>query len=487
MKWTKFFSAMFAITLCFALLNAAKPSNVSAKPLPFPASSTVLAPDLPISHTDNGFELMDTVPFIDENNRLLVPLRFIVEALGATVQYNAPEILVTLQTTQVTLALGQDVASVNGTETQVGSVPVLQGNRTYVPLRFLSTVLGFPIHYRDGIIVVGSSFSEPSEEEAVSWMQALQERHIAIDPAWDMQEIVPYMITYAPQVRQEYRYSYRYLGNNTYAVYQTTEALPGEALLIVDNLVYDNSFYGTEGSIWWNSLLVAPDALYGLLHTGGATMGSEYIYKLSSETGSSILVNSRMTGSPVVHGGYIYFTMNYAFGPNTTCRIRTDAIYSADDPSYYDNYEPIGHSDFFYGYVIISRPDEGGRSGGGTGFCIAGDFLYANAFQTDDGNATREDMAFYQVDLRTMEHQQLQQRLLSNPRVVGDWIYAVENTEDSAIFVRMHLDGSNFEELVHNFLDYRYEGNQFVYLLQGGISDSYEDFVWEFYTLTGDE
>ena len=486
MKWTKLLSAVSAIALCVVLLHAIMPSHVVATTLPFPSSSTVLAPDLPISHTDNGFELMDAAPFIDANNRLLVPLRFIAEALGATVQYNAPEILVTYGTLRVTLELDKPEAMVNDESVTLDSSPLLQGNRTYVPLRFLSTALGYPIHYRDGIIVVGSSFSEPSEEEAASWKHALNERHILINPAWEMQEIPPYMISYAPQVRQEYSYFYRWLGNDLYAVYQTTGARPGEALLICDNVEYNNSFYGTEGNIVWNSLLVTPDALYGLLHTGGATMGAEYIYKLSSETGSNILVNSRMSGDLALHDGCIYFTMNIAFGPNTTYRIGKDDFYSADDLNAFERYKPIGRSDFFYGYVVITRED-GGRSGGGTGFCIDGDYLYANAFQSDDGNATQEDMAFYRVDLRTMEHEQLQQRLLSNPRVVGSWIYAVEHTEVGTIFIRMHLDGSGFEELVYDVLEYSYEGNQFVYLLQEGIADSYEDFVWERYTMLADE
>lgn len=83
-------------------------------------------------------------PFITPEGRTMVPLRAIVEALGADVKWDGESRLVTVIKGDVTIVLpvGSLRATVNGAEVALDVPAVIVGNRTMVPLRFLSESLG---------------------------------------------------------------------------------------------------------------------------------------------------------------------------------------------------------------------------------------------------------------------------------------------------------------------------------------------------------
>lgn len=89
----------------------------------------------------------DVRPFV-EDNRTLVPVRKLVEALGADVAWNPETRQVTIVrgNTTIVLTVGSQVALVNGTEVQL-DVPaqVVPGGRTVIPLRFVSENLGLNV------------------------------------------------------------------------------------------------------------------------------------------------------------------------------------------------------------------------------------------------------------------------------------------------------------------------------------------------------
>lgn len=86
----------------------------------------------------------DVEPFITPQGRTMVPLRAIVEALGADVEWDGRLQLVTVAKGDVTIVLpvGSLRATVNGSEVALDVPAVIVGNRTMVPLRFLSESLG---------------------------------------------------------------------------------------------------------------------------------------------------------------------------------------------------------------------------------------------------------------------------------------------------------------------------------------------------------
>jgi len=104
----------------------------------------------------NGQPLRTEVAPINQNGRLLVPMRDIFESLGATVNYNNLNRSIAAQrgTTIVRMALGTRNASVNNVPVRLDVPAVTYYNRTFVPLRFVSEALGADVSYNAGNRVV---------------------------------------------------------------------------------------------------------------------------------------------------------------------------------------------------------------------------------------------------------------------------------------------------------------------------------------------
>lgn len=83
------------------------------------------------------------------NNRVLVPVRFVSEALGATVQWDdqARKVTVIKQDRRVELTIGQSEVTVNGTLMSLDVAPVIHFDRTFVPLRLVSEALGAKVEW----------------------------------------------------------------------------------------------------------------------------------------------------------------------------------------------------------------------------------------------------------------------------------------------------------------------------------------------------
>lgn len=89
-------------------------------------------------------EFPDVQPFIDESNRTQVPVRFVSEALGAKVTWDGKLRVVTIKkgTDTIVLRIGENRAVKNTTEYTLDTKAIIKFDRTFVPLRFVSEVLG---------------------------------------------------------------------------------------------------------------------------------------------------------------------------------------------------------------------------------------------------------------------------------------------------------------------------------------------------------
>jgi hypothetical protein len=108
----------------------------------------------PLAITVNGAPLaLDQEP-IERVGRVYVPLRGIFERLGASVVYQAGQIAATRGSTTVSLRLGSTTAYVDGRPTTLDAPPFLVGPRTLVPLRFIAESLGASVQYNDATATV---------------------------------------------------------------------------------------------------------------------------------------------------------------------------------------------------------------------------------------------------------------------------------------------------------------------------------------------
>ena len=99
----------------------------------------------------------DAAPFVDSNWRTMVPIRALAESFDAEVIWDNDARTVTINydaNTQIVMTIGEDTYTVNGADQTMDTEPVIQGDRTYVPIRFAAEALGFtvtPLYNSNGL------------------------------------------------------------------------------------------------------------------------------------------------------------------------------------------------------------------------------------------------------------------------------------------------------------------------------------------------
>lgn len=115
----------------------------------------------------NGASLLDQPPVIKEG-RVLVPVRALTTAFGASVNYDAETKTVTVVKGETTLVLrlGDLTVTVNGEPYELDVPPVSVNGRTVVPLRFIAEAMGLNVSYDpdNGTVEVNEDTEEAVEE-----------------------------------------------------------------------------------------------------------------------------------------------------------------------------------------------------------------------------------------------------------------------------------------------------------------------------------
>ena len=90
-------------------------------------------------------------PYIDENDRTMVPVRFVAESLGADVDWNPQTRQITIVTAgrTIVMTVGSKTYTLNGVAYTMDTEPVIlkAWNRTAVPIRFVSQALGRAVEW----------------------------------------------------------------------------------------------------------------------------------------------------------------------------------------------------------------------------------------------------------------------------------------------------------------------------------------------------
>jgi len=130
----------------------------------------------PVSHSvkvqvnDDLVTFPDAQPYIDEQDKLQVPVRFISDELGYKVDWvmNGSAVTVTLTKGDRTIIVdtGSGKALVNGNEADLDGSPQFRMGRVYVPLRFLAEREGFMVQWdnnnRIGIVCKDGKYHAPA-------------------------------------------------------------------------------------------------------------------------------------------------------------------------------------------------------------------------------------------------------------------------------------------------------------------------------------
>ena len=100
--------------------------------------------DVKVTLDGNEIYFPDAKPFIDQRDRVLVPIRFVSEALGALVDWeNESRTAVIKQgNDEIRYTVYQPMAYLNGEMMVMDTYGILKDERTLVPIRFISELLG---------------------------------------------------------------------------------------------------------------------------------------------------------------------------------------------------------------------------------------------------------------------------------------------------------------------------------------------------------
>ena len=103
------------------------------------------APYVRVGNEILGFE----TPPVTESDRTLVPMRFLFEQLGADVTWDEATETATAKkaNTTINFSIDNTTATVNGAETVMDVPARLVGDKTMVPLRFLSEEMGYTVEW----------------------------------------------------------------------------------------------------------------------------------------------------------------------------------------------------------------------------------------------------------------------------------------------------------------------------------------------------
>ena len=107
----------------------------------------------PIKIYVNGHFLKSDQPPILFEDRVFVPVRVIVEDLGAKVGYNKENMTVSIEkgNTSIKLSIGDDMSWISNERKSgpalLNAAPFLKNNRTYLPLRSISELFGMHVDW----------------------------------------------------------------------------------------------------------------------------------------------------------------------------------------------------------------------------------------------------------------------------------------------------------------------------------------------------
>lgn len=115
--------------LCFCAMSPASAGNIAVKL--------------------NGYPLALSTPAIIQNNRVLVPMRSIMESLGYTIIWHQDTYTVEANKgdTQLLLTIDNAVATVNKQRVTLDAAAILTENTTMVPLRFVAEYSGATVEW----------------------------------------------------------------------------------------------------------------------------------------------------------------------------------------------------------------------------------------------------------------------------------------------------------------------------------------------------
>ncbi|MDA3847763.1 MAG: stalk domain-containing protein [Vallitaleaceae bacterium] len=124
-----------------------------------------------INVTVNGTAVIfDQQPYVNAQNRTMVPVRFVAEELGCEVDWDKEkqQVRITNDTTHIELVLGENKALVNDRLVYFDTSSEVENQRTMVPVRFISETLGASVVWHQESYEVEIVMNQKTSAELIS-------------------------------------------------------------------------------------------------------------------------------------------------------------------------------------------------------------------------------------------------------------------------------------------------------------------------------
>lgn len=123
-----------------------------------PSGAVMAQKSVSVTINNENVVFKDVAPFIDSNNRTLVPLRFISEELGAQVEWDQVSGTATIMkdNMKVILTVGQTTMIVDGKTKEMDTKPIMQDGRLFVPVKYIGEILNVEVKWlaKDNTVVI---------------------------------------------------------------------------------------------------------------------------------------------------------------------------------------------------------------------------------------------------------------------------------------------------------------------------------------------
>lgn len=152
--------------------------------------------------SDSAPEILDpgVSPFV-QDGRLLIPLRSLAEALGFEVELNSTTGEISMQGVGrlVKLAIGSSQATINGSPVTLEVPAQVVDNRTMVPLRFIGEALNYQVYYTNHINNEGTAYILPYDVIPTSEITGLFDKKDQLFKNYPYPEAPEYFTLYLPE------------------------------------------------------------------------------------------------------------------------------------------------------------------------------------------------------------------------------------------------------------------------------------------------
>ena len=133
----------------------------------------------------NEIYFPDAKPFIDERDRVLVPIRFVSEALGALVDWEneSRTAVIKQDNDEIRYTVYQPMAYLNGEMMVMDTYGILKDCRTMVPIRFISELFGCTVVWdeKTSTVVITSpkdAVDFPEPEISVNYPKSITDKRL---------------------------------------------------------------------------------------------------------------------------------------------------------------------------------------------------------------------------------------------------------------------------------------------------------------------